>query len=85
MEEEGYVWQEKICLTKVKIPAGCVKCPTCEGRGKVRLIWGPAYMPGQFGQCYTCLGKGYEAKSLLEQMGLLDSTIVTESIGGEKK
>lgn len=68
MEEEGYVYRKKFCLEKVKIPDGCVKCPNCEGRGEVRLIWGPAHMPGQFGQCFICMGKGYEEKTLLEQM-----------------
>jgi len=69
--DEGYIWRRRMTLVKVKIPEGCVKCPDCDGRGEVRIIWGPPNMPGQFGVCITCAGKGYVEIELLEKMKAL--------------
>jgi hypothetical protein len=69
-EEDGYVWREVPMLKRIKIPEGSIKCPDCDGEGKIRFRWSePSFGSGNsdFLSCITCGGKGFEKKEFLEK------------------
>lgn len=57
-ENERIIWREEIILKPFRIPEGHIKCPKCDGKGKVvKLYKNPG--PNEYWPCIECRGWGY--------------------------
>lgn len=63
-DDENYLWRPGP-MVRVRIPEGNVKCPDCEGSGKVRIAYDSR---NDYDSCMTCYGKGYLEEKMLEEM-----------------
>lgn len=61
MKNDDYIYRERIIIEKVKIPKGYVKCPVCNGSGKIKWF-------AQRRECWKCEGKGFVSEDYIERM-----------------
>lgn len=70
ISEDGYILKEFVVLRPIKIPEDSARCPSCEGSGKILVVYcDPG--PNKYCSCITCLGKGYEKKETLKHLGFV--------------
>ena len=65
---EDFILKEFSILKPVRIPKGSVKCPSCEGSGKILVAYRDPG-PNLYWSCILCLGKGYETVETLQKLG----------------
>jgi DnaJ-class molecular chaperone len=66
LENNRVIWRIVQSLEPFVIPENYMKCPECDGKGKVIKIYRDPG-PNEYMTCFRCMGKGYVASNLTQE------------------